>query len=711
MKKFKKLTSVVAATLMAASMVAPAAFNTFAEDTTTPSNYIDFDMKNPTDKDISNVKAVPIFAVSGVTGETLNITDWSTNVKNADGLVAALKGIVGAKTTDDAATVATLITNDNVKAFAKKAADSLKNIPGFSATYSEGKVTFTDTLANGYYVITCTAGNLNASGEVEDAGKVYSLGMLTTVNGKTTIVGSEGKAKIGLPTVQKKVKEDVKFATERAKYETETTDEYKAWNDIADYDIGDSVPFKLYGTMPGNLGDYDHYYYEFSDTLDSQFTLNATIPEGKDINYVYKIQVGKKGTDDKYVYTPIHLEAVEGNLYKCQRKVGTGTDAKTLTTDVWIIQDGTSIRIIFEDVKVLDVNKDSVITVEYSATLNGTAKVGRPGQDNAVTLKYSNNPNTNYVPKNSVDDTGKPNADDNNKLDTPDSPSPSDKSETPEDRVRVFTYAIEIEKEFFAGDGSELTIAEIIDRFQEVEFNLKKGEGADATPVKFKKTNGSDSKFEYAVSNDADATADLKLFVVDKDNNVWTFNEAAKTLTNSEINEVLTAKKNSENKWYLAKEDDSEYEMKYGVTNADGTPVLDENGKQVKKDVFRMVIRAKGLDDGTYTLVETAYPQEYKKAPDQIITINATTTNTQTVNDFLDETGLTAFTYKIGTGTGAKDIPSLDDATAKTLVENRQGIEIPSTGGIGTKLFYLGGGAMVAIAGIFLITKKRMGKE
>lgn len=36
---------------------------------------------------------------------------------------------------------------------------------------------------------------------------------------------------------------------------------------------------------------------------------------------------------------------------------------------------------------------------------------------------------------------------------------------------------------------------------------------------------------------------------------------------------------------------------------------------------------------------------------------------------------------------------------------------LPSTGGIGTKIFYLGGGAMVAVAGVFLITKKRIGKS
>ena len=44
-------------------------------------------------------------------------------------------------------------------------------------------------------------------------------------------------------------------------------------------------------------------------------------------------------------------------------------------------------------------------------------------------------------------------------------------------------------------------------------------------------------------------------------------------------------------------------------------------------------------------------------------------------------------------------------------IENNSGSTLPSTGGMGTTLFYLGGGAMVAVAGIVLIAKKRMNKN
>jgi LPXTG-motif cell wall-anchored protein len=44
-------------------------------------------------------------------------------------------------------------------------------------------------------------------------------------------------------------------------------------------------------------------------------------------------------------------------------------------------------------------------------------------------------------------------------------------------------------------------------------------------------------------------------------------------------------------------------------------------------------------------------------------------------------------------------------------VENKRGSELPTTGGIGTRIFYLLGGILVLGAVILLITKKRTGSE
>ena len=54
------------------------------------------------------------------------------------------------------------------------------------------------------------------------------------------------------------------------------------------------------------------------------------------------------------------------------------------------------------------------------------------------------------------------------------------------------------------------------------------------------------------------------------------------------------------------------------------------------------------------------------------------------------------------------------DDTAGTItgnIENAQGAELPETGGIGTTLFYVGGGAITAVAGVILVVRRRVKKE
>lgn len=107
-----------------------------------------------------------------------------------------------------------------------------------------------------------------------------------------------------------------------------------------------------------------------------------------------------------------------------------------------------------------------------------------------------------------------------------------------------------------------------------------------------------------------------------------------------------------------------------------------------------------GLDDGEYMLSETTPPQGYNPIDPISFTVSATHA----------DKALTALT---GTATDGV-IEFTADVTAGSLtsnVENESGAKLPSTGGMGTTLFYVGGGCMVAVAGIFLITKKRMGKK
>lgn len=97
-----------------------------------------------------------------------------------------------------------------------------------------------------------------------------------------------------------------------------------------------------------------------------------------------------------------------------------------------------------------------------------------------------------------------------------------------------------------------------------------------------------------------------------------------------------------------------------------------------------------GLAAGTYELVETKAPAGYNLLADGIeFTIGIT----EVSNESNGEVTVTV------------------DMEEDQTVGNSAGSLLPSTGGIGTTIFYVVGGVLVAGAGILLITKKRMKKE
>ncbi len=146
-------------------------------------------------------------------------------------------------------------------------------------------------------------------------------------------------------------------------------------------------------------------------------------------------------------------------------------------------------------------------------------------------------------------------------------------------------------------------------------------------------------------------------------------------------------------------------------------------------------IKIPGLDDGTYTLTEIAAPSGYNKIEPLTLVITATTANSQNQdaigpNVDTDNDGkgdgrigeqLTAITLTNGTATGVGSTAQPYDSTATDAdlvagavtmeVANSSGTQLPGVGGIGTTLFYVGGGVLVAGAGVLLIAKKRAKKD
>lgn len=129
---------------------------------------------------------------------------------------------------------------------------------------------------------------------------------------------------------------------------------------------------------------------------------------------------------------------------------------------------------------------------------------------------------------------------------------------------------------------------------------------------------------------------------------------------------------------------------------ANSTLKSDDNG------LFSVI----GLDDGTYYLRETKAPAGYNlPSKDFEIVITATTSNGQT---WIDENPASALTALKVENDKVESTGNVNDGTVDITIANNAGSTLPETGGIGTTIFYIGGGILAVGACILLITKKRM---
>lgn len=106
-------------------------------------------------------------------------------------------------------------------------------------------------------------------------------------------------------------------------------------------------------------------------------------------------------------------------------------------------------------------------------------------------------------------------------------------------------------------------------------------------------------------------------------------------------------------------------------------------------------ITVKGLKDGTYYLEETEAPTGYNKLTAPVtVEITKSTTN-------IHELASVTADNKSGT------VDTNDKAIGTITIANNKGSTLPSTGGMGTKLFYTIGGILMAGAAIVLVVRKR----
>ena len=163
---------------------------------------------------------------------------------------------------------------------------------------------------------------------------------------------------------------------------------------------------------------------------------------------------------------------------------------------------------------------------------------------------------------------------------------------------------------------------------------------------------------------------------------------------------------------YTKTEPTPETEKKYASTTQKYSLSQDETVKEGAVDgTFKKVtatvddqgyLTFEGLGAGTYTIKEKDPPENY----------NLLTTEFVVVIDA--EPTLTAPGWKVGTTAANVETvdPLIDGVFVKEItVENNKGVILPGTGGIGTTIFYVIGGLLIACAGVLLVTKIRMSQK
>ena len=189
-------------------------------------------------------------------------------------------------------------------------------------------------VVGGYYLIKDKDGSLSGS-EPYTTYLVSVVGHVT-INPKSSAV----------PEFKKKLKDT-----------NDSTGDVSGWQDSADYDIGDYIPFRLQGTVSKDIDSYKTYYYAFHDVEETGLTFDPDSVE---------VFVGDEVTGTK---------------------ITTGYTVDTSPAD------GCTFEIVFDDLKnIPSVTANSTITVTYKSQLNGNAVLGEHGNVNKAQLEYSNNP-------------------------------------------------------------------------------------------------------------------------------------------------------------------------------------------------------------------------------------------------------------------------------------------------------------------------------
>lgn len=249
---------------------------------------------------------------------------------------------------------------------------------------TENNSVVVEGLEYGYYIV-------DEATSVSETHSAASLCMVNTANPDAAI-----NIKSDYPVVIKKILEDDN--------QSEIGSNADGWNDIGDYEIGQTVPYYFKSNI-SNMNGYDTYYYAWHDKMDEALTFH---PDS------VSITINQESTGKSYM-----LAASEFNV------IDNPDNGETFIVEVSDIK-----AIVDREFNQMNALKENVYDQEvmlyYNATLNDKAALdmGRPGFENDVRLEFSNDPDHDGDGENDSDSTGY----------------------TPWDTVVCFTYQINILK-------------------------------------------------------------------------------------------------------------------------------------------------------------------------------------------------------------------------------------------------------------------------
>ena len=431
MKLFKKLASFILAFAMVMAIAMPSVVMAADDGSITITNA----------KAGHTFEAYQIFT-GKVSGNTLSNIEWGNGVSGE-----------GKTTLGDAKEKAKTLNNSNSKDFAYEVSGYLTT-PAAIADTQDGSGNYVISgLKPGYYL-------------VKDKGPIagqdsYTKFILQVVGNKTVAVKNK------VPESYKKVKDT-----------NDTTGTTTDWQDSADWDIGDKVPFQLTGTVADDYKEYKAaYQLVFHDTLSPGLTFDR---------------------DSVKVYTNNSDTPIDADQY----------------TVTYPVTDGHTFDVTIKDVKPLD-GTVKKIRVEYQATLNENAVIGSVGNPNEMFMEFSNNPN---------------------------STQGGEKGKTPNDKVIVFTYKAIVNKKDSSSKpltGAEFTLYKKVKGNYEPVTKVLATEN-DGTTFTFTGLDDGEYKLVETKTPENYNTMDPIEFKIEADHDKTSDNPQLNTLTGNKLSgEVL----------------------------------------------------------------------------------------------------------------------------------------------------------------------------